>query len=335
MLTAKRQMRAANRQPGFTLVELLVVIAIIGILIALLLPALNTVRESARRSQCSANVKQVVLAIKTFEEQRRKYPPSAFLENDLVVSDPVTGIAPRDPAAAPYSVFVKLLPFMEQGHIYNVIDFTVPAFDPLNTGLGVYDDVIPGLRCPSFTGDALNAAGNALTQYKVMSATTEDVLTDTPSLALTSTSAVSAGGQYGEGGAIYGHTKGVRSIQATSQTAITCETREEDLADWADGTTVGLWGLDDAGTPGDSSDDEVLLNNVNSNPPEAYNFMAVFGAAAAPSWGPSSFHPGVVIHGFGDGSARALNNEIDAPSYSALITRASDDNGSIDSAVFE
>ena len=69
--------RAKRR--GFTLVELLVVIAIIGILIALLLPALNTVRESARRSLCSANEKQITLAVNAYYEAQRSYPPSAFL----------------------------------------------------------------------------------------------------------------------------------------------------------------------------------------------------------------------------------------------------------------
>ena len=67
---------------GFTLVELLVVIAIIGILIALLLPALNTVRESARRSTCSANEKQLTLGVNAYLEANRTYPPAAYFGKD-------------------------------------------------------------------------------------------------------------------------------------------------------------------------------------------------------------------------------------------------------------
>ena len=63
---------------GFSITDLLIIIAVLAILVALLLPALNTVRESARRSTCIANHKQLALAIKTYEEQRRTYPPSAY-----------------------------------------------------------------------------------------------------------------------------------------------------------------------------------------------------------------------------------------------------------------
>src|SRR5690348_11561425 len=67
-----RPMRADNR--GFTLVELLVVIAIIGILVALLLPAIQAAREAARRSQCSNNMKNLALAVLNFESSKKRLP---------------------------------------------------------------------------------------------------------------------------------------------------------------------------------------------------------------------------------------------------------------------
>ena len=72
----KRPVRSANRIRGFTLVELLVVIAIIGILVALLLPAIQAAREAARRMSCQSNLHNVALAVLNFENTRKGLPPA-------------------------------------------------------------------------------------------------------------------------------------------------------------------------------------------------------------------------------------------------------------------
>jgi prepilin-type N-terminal cleavage/methylation domain-containing protein len=91
----------SQKAKGFTLVELLVVIAIIGILIALLLPAVQAAREAARRSQCQNNLKQLALAVHNFHDTHKMYPPSRW-------SDPG------------YTWAVYVMPFMEQSAFFDL-----------------------------------------------------------------------------------------------------------------------------------------------------------------------------------------------------------------------
>jgi prepilin-type N-terminal cleavage/methylation domain-containing protein len=91
-------MKARSRSDGFTLVELLVVITIIGILIALLLPAVQAAREAARRSQCSNNMKQLGLALHGYQEQQQCFPPALAWKN-----------------SGGWNYIYLILPYIEQG----------------------------------------------------------------------------------------------------------------------------------------------------------------------------------------------------------------------------
>ncbi|MCA9238071.1 MAG: DUF1559 domain-containing protein [Planctomycetales bacterium] len=105
-----------SRSRGFTLVELLVVVAIIGVLVALLLPAIQSAREAARRSQCQNNLKNLTLAALNFESARRYFAPAAQHRN----GDPAGG---AKPPLATHNGISLLLPYFEQGNRFVLIDF--------------------------------------------------------------------------------------------------------------------------------------------------------------------------------------------------------------------
>jgi prepilin-type N-terminal cleavage/methylation domain-containing protein/prepilin-type processing-associated H-X9-DG protein len=126
-----KERSSAHRRPGFTLVELLVVIAIIGILIALLLPAVQAAREAARRSQCVNNLKQVGLALFNYESSYRRLP---YGTNGCCTPPGTNWVT-------------AIFPFMEQQNLFNRIDFN-RGFKHANNADEV-KQIIPGLICPS------------------------------------------------------------------------------------------------------------------------------------------------------------------------------------------
>jgi prepilin-type N-terminal cleavage/methylation domain-containing protein/prepilin-type processing-associated H-X9-DG protein len=107
-IVSGRRARDVNRA-GFTLVELLVVIAIIGILVALVLPAVQAAREAARRTQCTNHLKQIGLAMHEFDEANKRLPNSETLR-----VDPVSNILTRTGGSA----FIPILPFLEEQSLF-------------------------------------------------------------------------------------------------------------------------------------------------------------------------------------------------------------------------
>ncbi|HTN77353.1 MAG TPA: DUF1559 domain-containing protein [Pirellulaceae bacterium] len=146
-------MPSRNSKLGFTLVELLVVIAIIGILVALLLPAVQSAREAARRMQCANNLKQIGLALRTRETAYGVFPPGVMAKQRFSYShDPVT----TGGYEWPYMLHF-LLPYLEQTNYYNNIKgdkFDLPnPWDQSNVWVSASNSVdkigIPFLQCPS------------------------------------------------------------------------------------------------------------------------------------------------------------------------------------------
>ena len=115
MVNVQRKARQGHPD-GFTLVELLVVIAIIGILVALLLPAVQAAREAARRMQCSNNLKQLALASHNYHDTYKAIPPRKGGTNTAFA-----GTARNNSNGGRLSAFIMLLPFFEQQGLYNAI----------------------------------------------------------------------------------------------------------------------------------------------------------------------------------------------------------------------
>jgi len=119
-----------RRRPGFTLVELLVVIAIIGILVSLLLPAVQAARESARRMSCTNNLRQIGIATQNYHDTYGFLPPASTATN-----------------LAGSSGFAAILPFVEQSNTYSLYDFSRGNGDPVNRA--AVSQRIPTYLCPS------------------------------------------------------------------------------------------------------------------------------------------------------------------------------------------
>ncbi|WP_145277830.1 DUF1559 domain-containing protein [Tautonia plasticadhaerens] len=125
--------RSQTRKDGFTLIELLVVIAIIGVLIALLLPAVQAAREAARRAQCTNNLKQIALASHNYHDVNGAFPAGNYAPD---WNNPNTFPTPNvwhDPNSTccpwgSYSWAAALLPFIEGNNVYNAINIGLPAY---------------------------------------------------------------------------------------------------------------------------------------------------------------------------------------------------------------
>jgi prepilin-type N-terminal cleavage/methylation domain-containing protein/prepilin-type processing-associated H-X9-DG protein len=160
-----------QRRLGFTLIELLVVIAIIAILIGLLLPAVQKVREAAARAQCQNNLKQMGLAVHNYHDTYKKLPSAGEGSNAAVngtafANDLVGGAMPV--GAQMHSLFTTLLPYIEQGNIYKLIDqrqYYNAASATFPNHVAAFQNQISTYICPSYPFESFDSLNYGYVHY--------------------------------------------------------------------------------------------------------------------------------------------------------------------------
>lgn len=130
--------RPAGRRSGFSFIELMVVIAIMGILVTLLIPAIQSAREAARRSNCSRNLSQLMVAVQQYDASFQRYPAGTLNPKGPILSQPL---------GYHHSWISHLLPYLEQKNAYRRIDRTVGVYHANNRPARRTE--IQALRCPS------------------------------------------------------------------------------------------------------------------------------------------------------------------------------------------
>lgn len=340
---------ATVRRSGFTLVELLVVIAIIGVLIALLLPAVQAAREAANRLSCSNHLKQLALATHAYHDVHRATPPQ------------VTYSGPDSQFWAGLSGFTRLLPFLEQDALYDQLQAESQAKHVLGVKYGPGpEQYASDLRLAVFNCPSASRPGATYQDYPVA-----------PSQTLTR--------QWNWGGSTYGFSKGSTVSVWGPYSSGMIGWRSADCLSFAD-VTDGLSNTILLGeflpSDGDTStfhrgDVVKALAPSGADPPSPQNlsaigasceaskdgphisnsgrtflstaaYQSVFNTVAPPNWkSPScqtcvdcgwansdgifparSRHAGLAMHALGDGSVRGIADNVDLDVYQALGTRA-------------
>jgi len=321
--------RKVSPRRGFTLIEMLVVIAIIGILIALLIPAVQAAREAARRTQCINNAKQLALAAHVYHDAHGKFPSS--------VRPPGLTQLPR------IAGLTFLLPFIEQGNVYDKYDQTKNWHDPANKE--AVQTVIPSFLCPSSPepkrldglpeADPWTADVAAVTDYSP-TISVDQRLKDEDLVGVAGPGILTKNGDprigdvtdglsntiiYAESaGRPYVYRKGVKVSTDLASTRVNAGGWARPASDFSvDGSS-----LDGATLPGPCTMNCTNGEEVGGDFPHPY--YGTEGTSEA-----YSFHAGGATFAMGDGSVRFISETIPMELFARLVTRSGGEIAVLDS----
>ncbi len=303
-------MNQPRSRKGFTLVELLVVIAIIGVLMGLLLPAVQMAREAARRTQCMNNLRQFGLAMHNYESAKKAFPESR----------------PRDRAGNRMSWCIVVLDFIEQGNLANLYDKNVQWHTGTNAAAG--QTVIPGFICPSSgSGSSRRPASGTGTDIdgRVMGPSDYIVMHRLRNRFFYANGLVNPLGTADHDGVLVANSKTpiARITDGTSNTIMFMENAAR--PDWwvlgrDQGTALprpeGFGWSDPDGGAGSMDGTDRFTGAINpSNNAQGTCIMNCNNDSE-----PYSFHPGGMAVSMADGSVNFLNVDISAAAFAAFLT---------------
>jgi prepilin-type N-terminal cleavage/methylation domain-containing protein len=284
-----------NAIRAFTLVELLVVIAIIGILVSLLLPAIQAAREAARRCSCANNVTEIGLAVHNYEFQFEAFPPGVTDDKGPIRSEPI---------GKHVSWIVKILPYLEENVLWRKFDQSAGAYAPVNAQ--VRATVIKPLICPSDPID-----------YEVLTNP------DDPATSKAIAGSNYAGCHHDIEAPIDADNHGLLFLNSqvrfadifdgSSKTILVGEfLGSKDSLGWVSGTRATLRNTSSINHPGPNVTFPQSGQNQASDEKASPLFVGGFG----------SYHPGVAQFGFADGSTHTISDNIDPKILRLLGNRA-------------
>jgi prepilin-type N-terminal cleavage/methylation domain-containing protein/prepilin-type processing-associated H-X9-DG protein len=284
----------SGQRRGFTLIELLVVIAIISVLIALLLPAVQSAREAARRSQCVNNLMQVGIALQSYESGHEVLPPGVVNESGPVLDQP---------KGYGFGWLTQILPYFEQKNTYNHFNLKVGLYDAQNSTNRT--NLIRSFLCPSDGGPTRDANRVAMSSYAGVHHDVEaPIAADNHGVLF-----------------LNSHVRYEDVTDGTSQTLFVGEKLNDGLdLGWASGTRASLRNTGTGVNLG------ALSSRILSSVPVPATPASGKGSGSAGDitfvGGFNSRHPGGANFAFGDGSVRFIKSSISIQVLEHLAHRA-------------